>query len=448
MKKLLVPLLAAVLLNGCAARSEKYLVSGSVYPEMAPYPQPRDYIKLSGYHDDEAYHKVHDPWLADRKRQRDQPEGYAEIPKVYLSEEIAAFFANTDNKNPVLAPVNTYIALAMLAEITAGSAQTEILSAAHTDSLDSLRDNAHAVWMANYCDDGALTSVMASSLWLSDTLHYQADTIHTLTENYFASVYQGTMGEPDYDHALQNWIDAQTGGLLQNESASLRLDPLTVLAMVTTTEYQAQWSVKFSPSATEDGIFHGTGGDTECAYMKKSSDRSYYWSERFAAVGLPIRESGTMWLLLPDAGVDAASLLADGDGTAFLLSQGDTVESKRVIVHLSLPKFDVTSDTALNDTWQTLGITSVFSESADFSPLLSNNDADFPAYATLSQVQHAVRVAVDEEGVTAAAYTLEPVVGAAEPPDEEVDFVLDRPFVFGITSHDGLSLFVGVVDRP
>ena len=66
----------------------------------------------------------------------------------------------------------------------------------------------------------------------------------------------------------------------------------------------------------------------------------------------------------------------------------------------------------------------------------------------MSQVQHAVRIAVDEEGVTAAAYTLETLYGAASPPDEEVDFVLDRPFVFGITSHDGLPLFVGVVDRP
>ena len=182
--------------------------------------------------------------------------------------------------------------------------------------------------------------------------------------------------------------------------------------------------------------------------MKKSGDRTYYWSERFAAVGLPLRESGTMWLLLPDEGVDAASLLAEGDGTAFLLSGGETAENKRVIVHLSLPKFDVTSETALGDTWQALGITSVFSENADFSPLLSDDDSDFPTYATLSQVQHAVRVAVDEDGVTAAAYTLETLYGAAPPPDEEVDFVLDRPFVFGITSHDGLPLFVGVVDRP
>lgn len=33
-------------------------------------------------------------------------------------------------------------------------------------------------------------------------------------------------------------------------------------------------------------------------------------------------------------------------------------------------------------------------------------------------------------------------------PEEEVEFVLDRPFLFVITSNDGLPLFVGTVYRP
>ena len=39
-------------------------------------------------------------------------------------------------------------------------------------------------------------------------------------------------------------------------------------------------------------------------------------------------------------------------------------------------------------------------------------------------------------------------VGAAVPPEEEIDFVLDRPFVFVITGEDGLPLFIGVVNQP
>ena len=33
-------------------------------------------------------------------------------------------------------------------------------------------------------------------------------------------------------------------------------------------------------------------------------------------------------------------------------------------------------------------------------------------------------------------------------PEEEVDFVLDRPFLFAITGVDRLPLFVGVVNQP
>ena len=52
-------------------------------------------------------------------------------------------------------------------------------------------------------------------------------------------------------------------------------------------------------------------------------------------------------------------------------------------------------------------------------------------------------VAIDEEGVTAAAYTAMSASDAAMPPEDEVDFVLDRPFLFVLTNEDGLPLFAG-----
>ena len=33
-------------------------------------------------------------------------------------------------------------------------------------------------------------------------------------------------------------------------------------------------------------------------------------------------------------------------------------------------------------------------------------------------------------------------------PEDEVDFILDRPFLFEIVSETGLPLFVGVVNAP
>ena len=81
---------------------------------------------------------------------------------------------------------------------------------------------------------------------------------------------------------------------------------------------------------------------------------------------------------------------------------------------------------------------------SNFEPLMHN---DIPAY--ISEVNHAARVMVDEEGCTAASYVqMDAEAGAAAPPAKEVDFILDRPFIFIIQTGDGMPLFAGVVNHP
>ena len=93
---------------------------------------------------------------------------------------------------------------------------------------------------------------------------------------------------------------------------------------------------------------------------------------------------------------------------------------------------------------RSLGVTDVFdADTADFSPLMDNTDGIF-----LSQAKHAARVAIDEKGVIAAAYTVMAAAGAAMPPDERVDFTLDRPFLFAVTGGSGTALFAGIVNTP
>ena len=151
-----------------------------------------------------------------------------------------------------------------------------------------------------------------------------------------------------------------------------------------------------------------------------------------------------MWLFLPDEGVDVQSLLTDENVTRLLFDLDSWTDSRFLIVNLAMPKFDVSSDLRLKDSLQAMGITDVFDPSvSDFSPMTRDAEGIY-----LSQADHAARVAVDEEGVTAAAYTVIATAGAGEPPDEEVDFVLDRPFLFVITGCDGSPLFAGIVSQP
>lgn len=72
--------------------------------------------------------------------------------------------------------------------------------------------------------------------------------------------------------------------------------------------------------------------------------------------------------------------------------------------------------------------------------------SDSPVY--LTGVNQAARVIVDEQGVKAASYLEFPGAGAAMPPEEIIDFVLDRPFLFVIADVTGVPLFTGVVNEP
>ncbi|MBO7739637.1 MAG: hypothetical protein J6S18_04620 [Oscillospiraceae bacterium] len=151
-----------------------------------------------------------------------------------------------------------------------------------------------------------------------------------------------------------------------------------------------------------------------------------------------------MKLILPDEGVSVDELLADDEAMRFMLSREGWDNSKFLIVNMSVPKFDVVSDIDLADGLKSMGITDVFDPNvSNFTPMTADMDG-----IAVSQAKHAARVTIDEEGCTAAAYTVIAMAGGAMPPDEEVDFVLNRPFVFVLTSMDGLPLFTGVVNNP
>lgn len=450
MKRILSFLLAAVSvvsLTACAqpeaVNTGKYQLAAAQYPQMAQYPDESKFTKFNGDFDSDGFSKVYDAWWAGRRKQMDQPEGYTDVLDSYLRTVIPQLLTGGAGDNKACSPINIYMALAMLAEITDGESRAQLLALLGSSDLDALRTEASAVWNANYCDDGAVTSILASSLWLNDQINFKQETIDALAKYYYASSYRGEMGSAAFDQALQDWINQQTGGLLKEQASGLTMDRETILALATTIYFRAKWSGEFSESNTSPDTFHAGNGDVTCDFMHQSGTNTYYWSDRFSAVAKHLENSGAMWFLLPDEGVTPEELLADKQAMDFLISGGESAESKYLIVNLSVPKFDIASDLDLTESLKKMGITDVFDPAiSDFSPMTDDTEA------YLSQARHAARVAIDEEGVTAAAYTVMMAAGAAAPPEEEVDFTLNRPFVFAITGTDGLPLFVGVVHQP
>lgn len=424
---------------------DAFVVSAASYPQMAAYPDESQYTTASGDIKD-SYYDAYDAWWEEQRARMELPDGISPVSLDFYGATMAKLLKGAPGENQVYSPLNLYFALSMLAEITDGNSRSQILDLLGVTRVEDLREQNQALWKISYCDDGASTCILSNSLWMNQSVNFRKSTLDSLARSYYASSFKGEMGSEDLNLAFQNWLNQQTGGLLKEQVARLTLEPETVLALASTMYFRSKWTQEFSKGQTIEGTFHTDQGDITCPFMRQSENRNYYWGEQFSAVGCSLESGGDMWFLLPDEGVSLDKLLEDGQAVDFLLSKGQWDNSKSLMIHLSVPKFDVSSDLNLQTTLSSLGISDVFDPAlADFSPLCQPSDNLF-----LSQAKHAARVSIDEEGCLAAAYTVMTVCGAGAPPDEieEIDFVLDRPFLFGITGTTGELLFAGAVHHP
>lgn len=404
------------------------LVAAPVYPDMADYSEEN-----------------WDAWREDQLAQYGQPDGYANGTEDFFRASIRQLLTS-ETENQACSPVNIYLALAMLAETADGSSRQQVLDLLGADTMKALRTQAGYVWNAHYCDDGLSASVLANSLWLDSNLSYNEDTVRTLAEGYYASVYRGDLGSNAVNEALRAWINSQTKDLLKEQAQGIKLDDDAMLALASTIYYNVQWSQEFCEDNNYNGTFHTPGGDTSATYMYQNQASDYFWGEDFGAVSLYLRDGSHMWLILPEEGYTPVDLLESGHALDMVLSDTSDYENQRYAwVKLSVPKFDIASETDLIPALQALGVTDLFDpDTADLSAIIPTSD-DTPY---VSQAEHAARVSIDEKGVTAAAYTVILTDASAADVEDEIEFTLDRPFLFIIESRDNIPIFSGIVNEP
>jgi serpin B len=107
-------------------------------------------------------------------------------------------------------------------------------------------------------------------------------------------------------------------------------------------------------------------------------------------------------------------------------------------IHLSLPKWTARTHVQMNDTLKSLGMTTAFSDAADFSGMIDGGGLQ------LAQVEHEAMIEVDEQGTRAAAATGGVIAGSHGP-----TITINRPFLYAIRDHGaGTILFIGRVTQP
>ena len=322
-------------MNSYSPETMAMLLSGAVYPDMPQYPNEME----------DDFDTQYKAWNNFKKEYRTNiSQDYKDSANQFTKESMKAFLTDSGNKNKLVSPINIYFALGLLAESTDDNSRQQILDRLEVENIDELREYCNSMWKTNYSDDGALTSVFANSVWLSDSLNYNMDTIKLLSDNYYADSFSGNMSDKAYTEAFQEWLNVKTGGMLENEAKQLEFDSQTVFSLASTVYFRGMWHNKFNSENTQKQLFTTSDGEqVKCDFMCREGEAYYYWGKNYGAMNMSFdgTDSAKMWVFLPDENVTTDELIESGEINKLIEdTRFDYPNAKRLIVNFQIPKFD------------------------------------------------------------------------------------------------------------
>ena len=331
--------------------------------------------------------------------------------------------------------------LAQMEAVLSGGAGLDVLNALCRDLTDSYEHLG-----------GSTECSIANSLWVDPEGGIYEDFIGRCIGIFDAQVIQAELSDPGIVPALNGWVSDHTDGMIP-EIVSEPFPEEAAALLVNALYLKNTWAAEFDPNQTMERTFtHGDGSEERMDFLRHF-DRSLPYLETADSVGalLPYDDGrlaffALMPRLYPDS-PDFEAWLAGLDGAELGRLVRDSRDRADFFLRLSLPKFESEWKGELKDVLTALGLELAFDDTglADFS-LLGDN----PYGYYLSQVIHATKLEVNEEGTKAAAATVvEAPAGSAAPLEEpqgiELDF--DRPFLYGIVDlENGVPLFLGTFE--
>ena len=353
----------------------------------------------------------------------------------------------------LVSPLSAALALSMAANGADGDTleqfEAVLSGGAGLDVLNALCQELTADYQSL---GGSTECSIANSLWVDPEGMIREDFIGRCGGIFDAQVIQAQLSDPGIVPALNGWVSDHTGGMIP-EIVSEPFPEEAAALLVNALYLKNTWAAEFDPNQTMERTFtHGDGAEERIDFLRHF-DRSLPYLETADSVGalLPYDDGrlaffALMPRLYPDS-PDFEAWLAGLDGAALGRLVRDSRDRADFFLRLSLPKFEAEWTGELKDALTALGLELPFDDTglADFSRL-----GDNPYGYFLSQVIHATKLEVNEEGTKAAAATVvEAPAGSAAPLEEpqgiELDF--DRPFLYGIVDlENGVPLFLGTFE--
>ncbi|XP_062296966.1 protein Z-dependent protease inhibitor [Scomber scombrus] len=356
-----------------------------------------------------------------------------------LYEEISGYH----DDNIFFSPLSISTSFAALLMATGGETRQEILRGFKLEQLEradqpELIPQLFQLLHENITHNGTLKLDQSMALFVRQHFGIEKTFENQIKKFFYADIksvnFEDTKESVRY---INEYIKQKTEDKVTDMMSSL--NALTQLMLINTIFFQGSWKTPFNANYTENAPFYIDNYNIVQVPMMFMED-SFYTMEDVTlgakVLKMSYQEGVSMLILLPNKGIDY-TVIDDEITTERFLNW--IRHLRKMKLEVNLPKFKMEKSYSLHNLLPHMGVTSIFSNSANLTRLCKDKGIK------VSEVLHKAVIEVDEKGTIAAAATTSGIIPYSLPRS----FIVNRPFFFFIYHEDTKCLlFMGRVIDP
>jgi len=342
--------------------------------------------------------------------------------------------------NVFISPSSMMIALGMTLNGASNNTLAEMLKTLHMSdlSLDEFNDALRAIQLVliNRQDS---TLNMTNSIWIRDSFEQRVlpSFIERNKRYYGAMLAVGDFDDPQLTKDINRWVSDATKQRIPR-TIDEPIDPNTVMFLINTLYFKADWATEFDKAETHKRMFYGKA-NKEVDMMSAVMTLGYSNVEGKQVVLLPYKDPDLTMMVIMD---DNNSTYTPDQLIQLVQQAQDNPKS----VLLNLPKVQIETKVDGKKLLKQLGMIDAFEPYiADFSEMAQ--DALLTGLH-IADVTQKTFLAIGEKGTEAAAMTKVEMRDESAPSYDEM-MIVDKPFTIVIldTRHSLIS-FMGYIQNP
>ena len=339
---------------------------------------------------------------------------------------------NNGKENTVFSPFSLLMLLAIAADATSGKTKEEIEKVLCGDmDYDEVKETLSVI-QKQLVKDSSLR--FANAVIVKEDLK---DSVVDGYENRLAGQFGGKLfAVKDMVSAVNDWVNEHTNGMIPEVAdESMRAMLFTLINAIS---FEAAWEEEYQDEDVLNDDFTNADGTVSRVKMLRSYESTYLENNVFEGFAKPYKDADFSYVaLLPK--IKGAIIDKEIKG---VIPSSFRINPKASVT-VTMPEFSCAFDQDMTSVFEDLGIKTIFTDKADFSPLSTE-------WLKAQAIIHKARIEVDRKGTKAAAVSFMPMCAGAAPTLEKEfrEIKLDRPFIYAIVHNEtGLPVFVGTINH-